>query len=73
MLTNFNIQKLPDQDLCGIIKDILQENEDSIREYEIRKDYNGLIQSKKLFISKNWDLNFADIQRHVIEKWPKHD
>ena len=53
VLTNFNIQRLPDQDLCGIIKDILQENENSIREYEIRKDYNGLIQSKKLFIYEN--------------------
>ena len=29
-----------------MIKGILDENEDGIKEYEIRKDYNGLIQSK---------------------------
>ncbi|XP_063675504.1 cyclin-dependent kinase 2-like isoform X2 [Bolinopsis microptera] len=38
-------EKLPPPDLVTMIKEILDENEDDIKEYQIRKDYNGLIQN----------------------------
>ena len=54
-----------------MIKGILDENEDGIKEYEIRKDYNGLIQSIKYFkIGKKsaaaCDLNLISSFKHHI-------
>ncbi|KAL5265670.1 hypothetical protein ACHWQZ_G006406 [Mnemiopsis leidyi] len=57
------MERLPEDELCTKIKSILDENENEIREYEIKKDYNGLITNylyNRIAEDFGWDEDLKD-------------